>query len=168
VSRPGNAWRRVRGRITGRPANFSWVIDGELAGSAAPTSRAELDWAMGQGVDSIITMTEDALPAGWAGALGGYLHVPTPDLEAPTGEGIARAVGFAHSEISAGRRVMVHCAAGMGRAGTILACYLVAHAGLTAAEAIARVRRERPGSIQSPPQERAIAEYERRLRATRA
>lgn len=158
----------MRGRITGRPANFSWVIDGALAGSAAPMSRAELGWAAEQGVDSVITMTEDALPEEWTGQLAGYLHVPTPDLEAPTDEGIARAVGFARSEISSGRRVMVHCAAGMGRAGTILACYLVAHAGLTAGEAIARVRRERPGSIQSPPQEMAVAEYERRLRATRA
>lgn len=158
----------MRGRITGRPANFSWVIEGSLAGSAAPTSRAELEWAMEQGVASVVTMTEGPLPAEWTARLGGYLHVPTPDLEAPTDEGIERAVGFAHSEIAAGRRVMVHCAAGMGRAGTILACYLVRHAGLTADEAIARIRRERPGSIQSPSQERAIARYAAGPGATRA
>ncbi|MCY4251876.1 MAG: dual specificity protein phosphatase family protein [Thaumarchaeota archaeon] len=168
MSRPGNAWRRVRGRITGRPANFSWVIEGGLAGSAAPTSRAELEWARGEGVASVVTMTEDALPPAWTAGLGGYLHVPTPDLEAPTDEGIDRAVDFAHSEMASGRRVMVHCAAGMGRAGTILACYLVRHAGLTAGEAIARIRRERPGSIQSPPQERAIERYAERHGATRA
>ncbi len=165
MSKPGNAWRKIRGRITQRPTNFSWVIDGKLAGSGIPTTRQEFDWICEQGVDSIITMTEDALPEAWTGDIDGYLHVPTPDLNAPAMDGIERAVAFAHKTIASKKRVMVHCAAGMGRAGTILACYLVRHEGLSAAEAIARIRTERPGSIQSKPQEDVIAAYERRIRA---
>lgn len=164
MSRPGNAWRKIRGRVTGRPSNFSWVIDGELAGSGAPTTRTEFDWVREQGIDSIVTMTEDALPAAWVDGIDGYLHVPTPDLEAPAMAGIERAVGFAHQKITSGKRVMIHCAAGMGRAGTILACYLIRHKGLGADDAIAQIRKERPGSIQSTSQENVIRMYERRVR----
>lgn len=165
MSKPGNAWRKIRGHITGRPTNFSWVIDDKLAGSGIPTTRAEFDWVCDQDVDSIITMTEDALPETWVREIGGYLHLPTPDLAAPQMEHIDSAVDFAHKKITSGKRVMVHCAAGMGRAGTILACYLIKHEGLGADEAIARIRNERPGSIQSESQENVIKMYEKRIRA---
>ena len=164
MSKPGNAWRRVRGAVTGKPSNFSWVVEDGLAGSGKPFSREEFDWVRGQDVECIITMTEEALPEGWTADLAEYLHVPTPDLHAPAMEGIVEAVDFARKNIESGRRVMVHCHAGMGRAGTILACYLVKHAGLSAEEAVSRIRRERPGSIQSPEQEEVIAAYERRVR----
>ena len=58
---------------------------------------------------------------------------------------------------------MVHCAAGMGRAGTILACYLVKYEKYSAHEAIKKVRKERPGSIQSEVQELAIGFYEKHI-----
>jgi hypothetical protein len=51
---------------------------------------------------------------------------------------------------------MVHCAAGMGRTGTVLACYLVKYQKYSAKDAIEKVRTERPGSIQSEVQELAI------------
>ena len=60
---------------------------------------------------------------------------------------------------------MVHCAAGMGRAGTILACYLVKYQNLTAKDAIKKVREERPGSIQSETQELAITYFEKQVKS---
>lgn len=159
MSAPGNAWRSVHGRITGRPTNFSWVADG-LAGSGRPMSRAELDWARGQGVAAVVSMTEDPLPEAWTGGVR-YLHLPTPDLTPPSQEDIRRAVEFARARISEGSPVMIHCAAGRGRAGTILACYMVSHGGLQADEAIAELRRKRPGSIEVPEQQDAVRQWAR-------
>jgi len=52
-------------------------------------------------------------------------------------------------------------AAGMGRAGTVLACYLVKYQKYSAKDAIEKVRTKRPGSIQSEVQELAIQLYEK-------
>ena len=45
--------------------------------------------------------------------------------------------------------VMVHCLAGLGRTGTILACYLIKYEKMSAEDAIQHVREKRHGSIQS-------------------
>lgn len=162
MSKPGNIWRKVHGKITKKPTNFSWLIDEKLAGSGMPTTFDELDWILKQGVKSIVTMTENSLPENWTKDIG-YLHVPTPDLTAPDMDSIDLAVEFIHQNITDNQAVMVHCAAGMGRAGTILACYLVKYKKYTAKNAIAKIRQERPGSIQSETQELAISFYQKHV-----
>jgi len=163
VSKPGNMWRKVHGKITKRPTNFSWLIEEKLAGSGIPTSFDEFNWILQQGVKSIVTMTEKELPDEWVSNIG-YLHVPTPDLTAPDMEKIDMAVDFIHEQIKDNQAVMVHCAAGMGRAGTILASYLVKYQKYSAKDAIKKIRKERPGSIQSETQELAITFYQKHVR----
>jgi len=46
----GDVWRKVHGTITGKPDNFSWLLEGKLAGSAIPTSFDEVQWVMEQGI----------------------------------------------------------------------------------------------------------------------
>ena len=164
MSKPGNIWRKVHGKITKKPTNFSWLIENKLAGSGIPTSFDELDWILKQGVTSIVTMTENALPEKWVSNIS-YLHVPTPDLTAPDMDRIDIVVNFIHKKISNDQAVMVHCAAGMGRAGTILACYLVKYQKYSAKNAIKKIRKERPGLIQSEIQELAISFYEKHVRS---
>ena len=158
LSKPGNLWRKVHGRITKKPTNFSWLINDKLAGSGMLTSLAELEWVIKKGVKSIITMTEEPLPESWIQNIK-YLHVPTEDLSAPDMEKIDNVVDFIHGRIKNNEPTMVHCAAGIGRTGTILACYLIKYHNLSAKDAIDKVRKERPGSIQSESQEIAIGLY---------
>ena len=163
MSKPGNIWRKVHGKITKKPTNFSWLIKEKLAGSGMPTTFDEFHWIVNQGVKSIITMTENSLPDEWVQSID-YLHVPTPDLTAPDMDRIESTVDFINEQINNDQPVMVHCAAGMGRAGTILACYFVKYKKLTAEKAIEKIRNDRPGSIQSEVQELAIGFFEKHVK----
>ena len=91
-------------------------------------------------------------------------HIPTADFHAPNMEEIDSAVEFIQNQIENNQSVMVHCAAGLGRAGTILACYFIKYKKLSAIQAIKKIRDERPGSIQSDVQELAISYYEKYVR----
>ena len=162
MSKPGNIWRKVHGKITKKPTNFSWLIEDKLAGSGMPTSSDEFDWIIKQGVTSIVTMTENALPEEWVSDIG-YLHVPTPDFTAPDMDRIDTAVDFVHKKISNDQAVMVHCAAGMGRTGVALASYFVAK-GMSPKEAMSKIRTLRPGSIETEMQEESVHEFARLLK----
>ena len=154
--------------VTDKPTNFSWVIDGMLAGCGLPVTDDEFDWVVAQGIKSVVTVREVALPSDWFN--GGdidYLHLAVEDFGAPNLEELVQAVDFIDQQISSGRPVMVHCAAGKGRTGAVLAAYLIKKQDLTADQAIDKVRDMRPGSVQSISQETAVSMYEKYLKGKR-
>jgi atypical dual specificity phosphatase len=137
-------------------ANFSFVIDGELAGMACPGRfahlRDDLAYLRRQGVGAIVSLTEYPLDHRTVEAFGfQYMHLPIPDYHPPTVEQVWTFLRFMERQRELGA-VMVHCAAGQGRTGTMLACALV-HRGVPAEEAIRTVRRLRPPSIDTDSQE---------------
>jgi len=159
----GDVWRKVHGTVTGKPDNFSWILEGKLAGSAIPTSFDEVQWVMEQGIKSIVTIREEPLDESWTKDVK-YIHVLSNDMGVPDFNDLVGAVDFIHRRITYDNEpVLVHCLAGLGRTGVILACYLVKYQNLSADEATQKVREERPGSIQSYPQEEIIFQFEKSL-----
>ena len=150
-------------QVTGRPDKFSWLIENKLAGSGIPTSIDEVQWVIKQGVKSIVTIREESLDESWIKDVN-YLHVLSNDMSVPEFDDLVHAVDFIHSRITNNEPVLVHCLAGMGRTVVILACYLVKYQKMSASEAIEKVREERPGSIQSYPQEEIIFQFEKSLK----
>jgi atypical dual specificity phosphatase len=88
------------------------------------------------------------------------LHVPVVDFTAPTAEQLRHGVDAIEAGLAAGEPVAVNCGAGLGRTGTLIACYLVSQ-GLSPDEAIARVRAARPGSVETAEQAAAVAAFAR-------
>jgi len=162
MTKIGDAKRKLHGMITGKPDNFSWLIPEKLAGSAIPTSFEEIKWVLDEGVKSIITIREEPLDDDWIKNVN-YLHVMSNDMGVPQFDDLTFAVDFIHRRLDDKEPVMVHCLAGLGRTGTILASYLVKYENMSADEAIEKVRKIRPGSIQSYPQEEMIFRFEKSL-----
>ena len=89
-----------------------------------------------------------------------WFHLPIPDVTAPD-ERFDKAWREAGKSLRAiirdGFDVLVHCKGGLGRAGTIAARLLV-ELGWRPDDAIAAVRRVRPGAIETVAQERHVQE----------
>ncbi len=140
---------------------FSWIDEPSLAAMPRPYSQADLVWLRSQGIDVLLTLTEYPLPKAWVDEAGLMaVHLPVPDFEAPTQEQLRQAVATIQNSRLGNMGVAVHCAAGRGRTGTVIAAYLVSQ-GATAAEAIQNVRSLRPGSIETREQEEAIFTWAR-------
>lgn len=145
-----------------QPHGFSWIDKPLLAAMGRPDGLEELVWLRQEGIEIVIALTEDPPRRDWineAGLLS--VHVPVVDMEAPTQPQIDLCVSTILRAHQHNMGVAVHCGAGLGRTGVILACYLVT-TDLTAKNAIARVRRLRPGSIETEEQADAVMEFSRR------
>jgi atypical dual specificity phosphatase len=151
------------------PGNFTYINANCLAGSSTPVWTGDVAGALAamraEGIRAIVSLDEDGLSAPLVHEYGmDHLHCPIEDFAAPTLEQMDRCVAFIERHVERNEPVAVHCRAGIGRTGTVLSCYLVKHENLSAAKAIAEVRRRRPGSIETSAQETLIHAYARRLK----
>ena len=89
-----------------------------------------------------------------------FLWLPSIDWAPPSLEQLAMGANFIDGAVKAGKKVYVHCFAGVGRAPTLCAAYFVLK-GMTAAEALAFVAKAHPAASPNRAQKEALAEFER-------
>jgi len=158
----GRLYRRVRAGVFDRPTGFAWVEPGKLAASGYPASRGQLEWLAQSGIRSVLTLTEADVPSEWKQGLDlRSKHVSLRDHELPDSEKLDEGVDFIVQELSAGRSVVVHCLAGEGRTGCMLAAYLIREKGIGPQQALDELRRVKPAFVERS-QESAVFEYARR------
>lgn len=90
-----------------------------------------------------------------------WRHMSVADMGVAGAQALAawREIGpLAHGLLDAGRAVAIHCRMGLGRTGTLAGIVLVER-GLTPEEAVAAIRRARPGSIETRHQEAMIESW---------
>lgn len=151
-----------------------WVIPGVLAGMPMPFIHPERRLAGG----GALSAYEDELPALHAAGIGAvvslldipsdaavyrlagfeFLCLPVADGGAPTREQAEDFVRFVSDQRAVARPVAVHCEAGIGRTGTLLATYLIAQ-GESASVAIERVRSVERVAIETPRQIEFLKQY---------
>lgn len=145
----GKFLRKLRARVEDRPTGFVWVVDHSLAGSGYPASRSQVQWLVRNGIRSILSLTEEPLPAEWFNGFDLTSgHVPMRDHEPPSIESLERGAEFIVQQVESGRAVAVHCLAGEGRTGCVLAAYLIKQRALSAAEAIRQLRAVKPQFVE--------------------
>jgi len=142
---------------------FSWIIDKKLAGLPRPGLMNSLSedclFLQDKKVELLVSLTEEPLDSEVLKQYGiTSLHITIRDFHAPSLQQLNQFVAAARETISNGSRVGVHCWAGLGRTGTFLAAYLIA-AGQSPDVAIAAIRNQRPGSIETRAQEDVLKSF---------
>jgi atypical dual specificity phosphatase len=139
-------------------SNFSWLLPG-VAGSAQPHGAEGIVALRKAGVRRVISLTPEPLASELVAGSGlEVLYLPVADFTPPTQAQLREAVAAIEDATREGHPIAVHCTAGWGRTGTVLAAFLVA-GGADAEAAIAEVRRRRRHSIETPEQEAAVRAY---------
>src|SRR5208282_5238521 len=106
-------------------------------------------WLRGQGIYTILTLTESPLPSQWLKGIAFEVrHIPMKDHLAPDTGSLEEAATFVQDRVRQGRTTLVHCLAGEGRTGCVLAAYLIKDRGITAEEAIVTLRGIKPLFIE--------------------
>jgi atypical dual specificity phosphatase len=154
------------------PREFHWVIKDRLAGMQRPGLLGDVDDELARlaayGIKVLVSLTEEPFDAAKLAEFGiEGVHVPIPDMGAPT---LGAAIDLCRriaAWTESGRATALHCRAGLGRTGTLLAAALVFQ-GLDAVKAIERVRLVNPRYIQSDVQLRFLHEFADALRPSTA
>jgi atypical dual specificity phosphatase len=147
------------------PTGFHWIIPGRLAGCAEPGVSAAVDYDMGllhtMGITDLITLTEKDLDQN---ALTrnklSNLHLPIHDRQAPSMAQTYMLIRRMQVLLDQGSVLSVHCRAGIGRTGTILAAWLIREGGLSATSAIERLRSIYRAYVQTEVQEQFLQDFE--------
>lgn len=95
-----------------------------------------------------------------------FLCLPVPNCGSPTQEQTEEFNRFITKQLVADRPVAVHCEAGLGRTGTMLAIYLISQ-GDSAEAAIERVRAAERNAVETAGQIQFLEQYAKQSRVRR-
>jgi len=143
------------GAATG-PRGFLWLEQGRLAGTPVPGVYFDMEYDLKAlkrvGVTTLVTLTEQPLDQARLAPFGlKSVWEPVPDMQAPTLEQGVRLCRRIDELLDSGEVIAVHCRAGLGRTGTVLAAHLIWR-GHAALDALEHVRSIEPRWVQSQAQ----------------
>lgn len=155
-----------------RQESFFWVIPGRLAGRAGPVVAPwDFDELRAAGFTAIVS-TDEECHARLIADEACFTHIeeimprdyPTnPMLVERFVELTRRAAVSVLNELKQGGTVLVHCYAGRDRTGLTLCAVMMEHEGVSAAEALKRLRAVRPSALTGAGVLDVLREYELKL-----
>lgn len=131
-----------------KPRNFSF-IDEFIAGSSFPYETSNLEYFLESGITNIVTITSES-PLSleyFDKSEFKLLHLPvsSPPI---SNRSIQNYTQFLQSALKNDEKVVVHCQFGQERTGILLVIYLVKFKKISAQDAIDKIRKMRPQSLQ--------------------
>ncbi len=142
-----------------------WIEEGRILGSADPSPEA-LVALRARGFDVLVSLLDEPggvdprCPPEYATRLGyERFCFPVDDFRAPAPDQLRDVVVLALDRYP-GRKIVVHCSAGLGRTGTMAAALAVAR-GMEPDAALRHVRKACPGAVEEREQEQALHAFAR-------
>mgnify|MGYP003393695704 CR=1 FL=1 len=138
------------------PPHFNWILPGRLAGMGKPGLLGNIDEDLTAiataGITHLVSLTKDLFSAEKLLSYGiTGRHFPITDMSVPAIGPTASLCRDIKRQMGNGEGVALHCHAGLGRTGTILACILV-WIGRSPDDAIKEIRAIGKGYIQNKAQ----------------
>ncbi|KAJ3217837.1 Protein tyrosine phosphatase domain-containing protein 1 [Clydaea vesicula] len=94
-----------------------------------------------------------------------YYNFGWKDMDIPELSYMLNIVQVMAHMLREGKKVAVHCHAGLGRTGLTIGCYLVYGEHMEGEKAISLVRKKRPGSIQTKKQVQFLLKFEKYIKS---
>ena len=155
---------KLKGKLSKRNFMSQWWIDEPtLLGSSNPTDR-ELEDLYRKGFRTITSLLDEDEQSPYYDTkkmeVMGFKRysIPVEDFAPPTLADFQKFLDIVSKSLKEGK-VVVHCQGGLGRTGTMAAAYWIKK-GLSAQEAIRKIKQSRHGAIESPEQEKALHRLE--------
>ncbi len=137
------------------------LLEGRLYGGSLPRTRVDVDLLYEMGVRTIISLTTFGLAQ--IDKRFTHIIIDVPDWGIPTTTQVDEFIQAVRTSWERGDPVFVHCYAGCGRTGTMLALVEIFLLGVSDAyKAIDIVRRVRPCAVESQLQEDFVLEQAER------
>lgn len=120
----------IASRAEQGPRGFRWLVPSRLSGCARPGLMepldADLDALVRLGINVLVTLEESELPKEPLEARAiESVHVPVRDMHPPSVRSALELCESIDRWLTDGKRVCVHCRAGLGRTGTVLVAWLI-------------------------------------------
>ncbi len=123
--------------------NFSWIEEGVIAGSSLPHNYMHFKFLKEIGIKKIINLTVNSSINAVEGLE--FIQLPIPDFSIPDRQIIEKYIKIIKEAEKNNEPVLVHCFAGCGRTGTMLAVWLLLkNKVVNNADAISEMRKMRP------------------------
>ncbi|KAH9261719.1 hypothetical protein BASA81_000375 [Batrachochytrium salamandrivorans] len=114
------------------PRFFSWVVPQRLCGMSTPRNARDVEAVcLALDVGLVVSLTvESPLPEEWFAKVDcHHAFLPCDNYHPPSLAQVDEFIALAFCAMGKRRAVLVHCGGGKGRAGTMLACWLVRMGG---------------------------------------